>query len=48
MVVVSTGDRPVQVGSHYHFAQANPAPAFDRDAAWGHRLATYPAAARLT
>ncbi len=38
MVVINTGDRPVQVGSHYHFAQANPALAFDRDAAWGHRL----------
>ena len=38
LVVVNTGDRPVQVGSHYHFAQANPALAFDRDAAWGHRL----------
>ena len=38
MVVVNTGDRPVQVGSHYHFAQANPALEFDRDAAWGHRL----------
>src|SRR6201986_2784300 len=39
LVVVNTGDRPVQVGSHYHFAQANPALAFDRDQAWGHRLA---------
>lgn len=38
MVVVNTGDRPVQVGSHYHFAQANPALAVDRDAAWGYRL----------
>jgi len=38
LVVVNTGDRPVQVGSHYHFAQANPALAVDRDAAWGHRL----------
>lgn len=38
LVVTNTGDRPVQVGSHYHFAQANPALAFDRDAAWGHRL----------
>jgi urease subunit beta len=38
LVVVNTGDRPVQVGSHYHFAQANPALAFDRDAARGHRL----------
>ena len=36
--VVNTGDRPVQVGSHYHFAEANPALSFDRSAAWGHRL----------
>ncbi len=38
LVVVNTGDRPVQVGSHYHFAQANPALAVDREAAWSHRL----------
>ena len=38
LVVVNTGDRPVQVGSHYHFAQANPALSFDREAARGHRL----------
>src|ERR1700728_2018346 len=38
LVVVNTGDRPVQVGSHYHFAQANPALSFDRAAALGHRL----------
>jgi urease subunit beta len=37
--VVNTGDRPVQVGSHYHFAEANPALAFDRAAAHGRRLA---------
>ena len=37
--MVNTGDRPVQVGSHYHFAEANPALDFDRDAARGHRLA---------
>jgi urease subunit beta len=37
--VVNTGDRPVQVGSHYHFAEANPALDFDRKAAWGRRLA---------
>lgn len=37
--VLNAGDRPVQVGSHYHFAEANPALRFDRDAAWGHRLA---------
>ncbi len=36
--VVNTGDRPVQVGSHYHFAQANPALEFDRDAAHGCHL----------
>jgi len=36
--VVNTGDRPVQVGSHYHFAQANAALAFDRAAAHGRRL----------
>jgi urease subunit gamma/beta len=33
--VVNTGDRPIQVGSHYHFAQANPALDFDRAAAHG-------------
>ena len=38
LVVVNTGDRPVQVGSHYHFAEANPALRFDRDAARGQRL----------
>jgi urease subunit beta len=38
LVVVNTGDRPVQVGSHYHLAAANPALRFDRAAAWGHRL----------
>lgn len=38
IVVENTGDRPVQVGSHYHFAEANPALRFDRDAARGHRL----------
>jgi urease subunit beta len=36
--VMNTGDRPVQVGSHYHFAEANPALQFDRSAARGHRL----------
>ncbi len=39
LVVVNTGDRPVQVGSHYHFAEANAGLAFDRVAAWGQRLA---------
>ena len=38
MRVLNTGDRPVQVGSHVHFAQSNPALRFDRDAATGHRL----------
>ena len=36
--VANTGDRPVQVGSHYHFAEANPGLAFDRAAARGLRL----------
>jgi urease beta subunit len=36
--VANTGDRPVQVGSHYHFAQANAALEFDRAAAHGLRL----------
>ncbi len=36
--VVNTGDRPVQVGSHYHFAESNPALEFDRGAARGFRL----------
>ena len=38
LVVENTGDRPVQVGSHYHLAAANPSLALDREAAWGHRL----------
>ncbi|MGI8535901.1 MAG: urease subunit beta [Mycobacteriales bacterium] len=36
--VENTGDRPVQVGSHYHLAVANAALTLDRDAAWGQRL----------
>jgi urease subunit beta len=36
--VNNAGDRPVQVGSHFHFAQANRALQFDRDVARGHRL----------
>jgi urease subunit beta len=36
--VVNTGDRPVQVGSHYHFFETNPALGFDRDRAYGMRL----------
>lgn len=38
LMVANTGDRPVQVGSHYHFAETNPALDFDRGAAHGHRL----------
>lgn len=38
LMVANTGDRPVQVGSHYHFAEANPALDFDRAAARGMRL----------
>jgi len=36
--VANTGDRPIQVGSHYHFAETNAALAFDRKAALGYRL----------
>ena len=36
--VANTGDRPIQVGSHYHFAETNPALRFDRAAAKGRRL----------
>ena len=36
--VANTGDRPIQVGSHYHFAETNAALAFDREAAFGCRL----------
>jgi len=38
LLVTNAGDRPVQVGSHFHFAQANSALRFDREAAWGRRL----------
>ena len=38
LVVQNTGDRPIQVGSHYHFAETNAALQFDRDAARGMRL----------
>ena len=38
MVVQNTADRPIQVGSHYHFAETNGALRFDRDAARGMRL----------
>jgi|SRR5215470_6104296 len=36
--VANTGDRPIQVGSHYHFAESNAALSFDRNAALGYRL----------
>ncbi len=36
--IANTGDRPIQVGSHYHFAETNPALSFDRGAARGCRL----------
>ncbi len=38
LVVRNTGDRPIQVGSHYHFAETNAALGFDREAARGMRL----------
>ena len=38
LMVANTGDRPVQVGSHYHFAETNSALSFDRAAARGQRL----------
>ena len=38
LTVANTGDRPVQVGSHYHFAETNPALRFDRALARGQRL----------
>ncbi|EXG80192.1 urease subunit beta [Cryptosporangium arvum] len=37
--VTNTADRPIQVGSHYHFAAVNTGLSFDRRAAWGYRLA---------
>ncbi|MBU2359954.1 MAG: urease subunit beta [Alphaproteobacteria bacterium] len=45
LMVANTGDRPVQVGSHYHFAETNPALDFDRDAARGMRLDVAPGSA---
>ena len=36
--IANTGDRPIQVGSHYHFFETNPALKFDRARAYGHRL----------
>ena len=38
LTVANCGDRPIQVGSHYHFAETNPALRFDRAAAYGMRL----------
>src|SRR4029077_19343419 len=38
LTVANTGDRPIQVGSHYHFAETNAALTFDREAALGYRL----------
>lgn len=38
LTVVNTADRPIQIGSHYHFAEVNPGLEFDRQAAWGKRL----------
>jgi urease subunit beta len=38
LTVANTGDRPIQVGSHYHFAETNPALSFDRAAARGQRV----------
>ena len=43
--VANTGDRPVQVGSHYHFAETNAALRFDREAARGMRLDIAPGTA---
>ncbi len=38
LTVANTGDRPIQVGSHYHFFETNPALSFERDKARGFRL----------
>lgn len=38
LVIRNVADRPIQVGSHYHFAEVNPGLDFDRDLAWGQRL----------
>ena len=38
IVMVNTGDRPIQIGAHYHLAECNKAMAFDREAAFGMRL----------
>ena len=38
LTVANTGDRPIQVGSHYHFFEANEALKFERESAYGYRL----------
>ena len=38
LTVTNTGDRPIQVGSHYHFYETNAALQFERELAWGKRL----------
>ena len=38
LTVINTGDRPIQVGSHYHFFETNDGLSFDRQAAYGFRL----------
>ena len=43
LTVANTGDRPIQVGSHYHFYETNAALAFDREQARGYRLTSRPA-----
>jgi urease subunit beta len=45
LTVSNTGDRPIQVGSHYHFLEANPALTFDRKTARGMRLDIAPGTA---
>ena len=45
IMVANTGDRPVQVGSHYHFSEYNAALDFDRTAAYGRRLDIAPGTA---
>ena len=45
LMVANRGDRPVQVGSHYHFAESNAALDFDRTAAFGRRLDIAPGTA---
>ena len=45
VMVANTGDRPVQIGSHYHFSEGNAALEFDREAAHGRRLDIAPGTA---